>query len=35
MGVAETSLCHYPDIDLLYDAAADRYCHKDGTPYEG
>jgi len=33
MGVAETSPCHYPDIDLLYDAAADRYCHKDGTPY--
>ena len=33
MGVAETSPCHYPDIDLLYDAAADRYTHRDGTPY--
>lgn len=33
MGVAETSPCHYPDIDLLYDAAGDRYLHKDGTPY--
>lgn len=33
IGVAETSLCHYPDADLLYDAAADRYLHKDGTPY--
>jgi uncharacterized cupin superfamily protein len=25
--------CHYPDIDLRYDVAADRYVHKDGTPY--
>ena len=33
IGVAETSLCHYPDADLLYDAAADRYLHRDGTPY--
>ncbi len=33
IGVAETSPCHYPDIDLLYDAATDRQLHKDGTPY--
>ncbi len=33
IGVAETSLCHYPDADLHYDAAADHYLHKDGTPY--
>jgi uncharacterized cupin superfamily protein len=26
--------CHYPDIDLFYDGAADRYTHKDGSPYE-
>jgi uncharacterized cupin superfamily protein len=25
--------CHYPDIDLVYDVANDRYTHKDGTPY--
>lgn len=25
--------CHYPDIDLVYDAAAKRYTHRDGTPY--
>ena len=23
----------YPDIDLLYDGATDRYTHRDGTPY--
>jgi len=33
VGVAEASPCHYPDIDLRYDAAADRYTHVDGTPY--
>jgi uncharacterized cupin superfamily protein len=33
VGVAETSPCHYPDVDLLFDAASDRYCRKDGTPY--
>jgi uncharacterized cupin superfamily protein len=33
IGIAERSLCHYPDIDLLYDAATDRQLHKDGTPY--
>jgi uncharacterized cupin superfamily protein len=33
IGTAETSPCHYPDIDLLYDAATDRNLHKDGTPY--
>ena len=25
--------CHYPDIDLRYDATNARYVHKDGTPY--
>ena len=25
--------CHYPDIDLLYDASANRMTHKDGAPY--
>ena len=25
--------CHYPDVDLHYDQANDRYTHKDGTPY--
>lgn len=25
--------CHYPDIDLRYDAAAGKMTHKDGTPY--
>lgn len=25
--------CHYPDIDLLYQAAPNRFTHKDGTPY--
>ncbi len=25
--------CHYPDADLHFDMAADRYVHKDGTPY--
>lgn len=23
----------YPDIDLVYDSAGDRYAHRDGTPY--
>ncbi len=23
----------YPDIDLVFDAAADRFAHRDGTPY--
>lgn len=26
-------VCHYPDIDLRWDGASDRYTHKDGTPY--
>jgi len=26
--------CHYPDIDLRYDAANARYTHADGTPFE-
>lgn len=25
--------CHYPDADLHWDHAAQRYTHKDGTPY--
>ena len=25
--------CHYPDIDLLFEGATDRYLHKDRTPY--
>lgn len=25
--------CIYPDVDLHYDGKADRYAHKDGTPY--
>lgn len=25
--------CHYPDVDLHYDASADRMTHKDGTVY--
>ena len=25
--------CHYPDIDLHFDAAGGRMTHKDGTPY--
>jgi uncharacterized cupin superfamily protein len=33
VGVAEASPCHYPDIDLFYDAASDAYLHKDGTRY--
>ena len=25
--------CHYPDVDLRYDAASRRFMHHDGTPY--
>ena len=25
--------CHYPDADLHYEVAGDRYIRKDGTPY--
>jgi len=25
--------CHYPDIDLLFEGATDRYLHKDRTHY--
>ena len=25
--------CHYPDADLRYDKANDRYVRRDGTPY--
>ncbi|HEY8587205.1 MAG TPA: cupin domain-containing protein [Rhodanobacter sp.] len=27
--------CHYPDIDLDWQAAVDAYTHKDGSPYAG
>ena len=26
--------CHYPDIDLHWDHYAQRYTHKDGSPYD-
>jgi uncharacterized cupin superfamily protein len=26
--------CHYPDADLRYEVAGDRYVHNDGTPYQ-
>lgn len=26
-------VCTYPDIDLRFDGASDRYTHKDGSPY--
>ena len=29
----EAGDCHYPDVDLHWDAAGDRYTSKDGTPY--
>ena len=25
--------CHYPDADLIWNIAEERYTHKDGTPY--
>jgi uncharacterized cupin superfamily protein len=25
--------CHYPDIDMRFDAANERYVRRDGTPY--
>ena len=25
--------CHYPDVDLHYDAGGERMTHKDGAPY--
>lgn len=33
VGVAETTTCHYSDIDLLFEPGADAYVHKDGSPY--
>jgi uncharacterized cupin superfamily protein len=32
VGRAVATDCHYPDIDLHFDAAGGRYTHKDGTP---
>src|SRR5262249_7219069 len=26
--------CYYPDIDLVIAPGADKYAHRDGTPYE-
>lgn len=28
-----TDRCVYPDIDMIWDAEADSYLHRDGTPY--
>jgi uncharacterized cupin superfamily protein len=33
VGKESTSDCHYPDIDLLLDAANHAFVHKDGSPY--
>ncbi len=33
VGVSETTPCHYPDVDLLFDPANGAYTHKDGSPY--
>jgi uncharacterized cupin superfamily protein len=33
VGRESTSDCHYPDIDLLLDAANHAFVHKDGSPY--
>ncbi len=30
---AETDACDYPDIDMVLPKGADRYFHRDGTPY--
>ena len=30
---AETDACDYPDIDMVLPRGADRYFHRDGTPY--
>lgn len=29
----DTDACDYPDIDMVLPAGADRYFHRDGTPY--
>jgi len=33
VGNPDTGDCHYPDVDLHWDAASGRYTRKDGTPY--
>ena len=33
VGSPPAGMCHYPDIDLVWDGPAGRYTHKDGTPY--
>jgi uncharacterized cupin superfamily protein len=33
IGGAGDTGCHYPDVDLDWNAAEQRYTHKDGTPY--
>ena len=33
VGSPDRGHCHYPDIDLEWDADAKSYRHKDGTPY--
>ena len=35
VGKALGSECHYPDIDMRFDAANRRFTRKDGTPYDG
>lgn len=33
VGKPATSDCHYPDVDMHLDGAAQRFTRKDGTPY--
>ena len=33
VGAPDRGDCHYPDVDLHWDAAAGTYRRKDGTPY--
>ncbi|MGQ0559623.1 MAG: cupin domain-containing protein [Sphingosinicella sp.] len=33
IGKPAASDCHYPDIDMRFDAAASRYVHRDGSDY--
>ena len=33
IGCPVASDCHYPDIDLHFEMAGDRYIRRDGTPY--
>ena len=34
VGKEADTVCHYPDIDLLWDPAAQLYTHRDGSPYD-